>query len=133
MAISNDQVEWEILISRGETKNLDFKRPMAWDNLNRGSLTEDIAAMANTRDGGTILVGISEGEDGNAVLEGVSQEQAASFEPTKVIEFVASLFQPPVDLHIERPFRAREWVSRSSLADLGSTGSPRRDLQLEWT
>jgi energy-coupling factor transporter ATP-binding protein EcfA2 len=29
--------------------------------------------------------------------------------------------------------RAREWVSRSSLADLGSTGSPRRDLQLEWT
>lgn len=83
--------------------HVDFKGPMSWAGDARASLAEDIVAMANTRDGGLLLVGIGMSPDGSARVDGLSPDQAASFEPTKVGEYVASYFAPAVKITIERP------------------------------
>ena len=76
---------------------------MAWDQASRGSLAEDIVAMANTRGGGTLLIGVSEGEDGRPRVDGVTPEQSATFDPTQLTDFVAGYFRPAVRLRVERP------------------------------
>ncbi|MBV8757181.1 MAG: ATP-binding protein [Deltaproteobacteria bacterium] len=95
--------EWQRLIEQGETMHVDFKAAMAWDDNARVELTEDIVAMANVRDGGTILVGVAEGDDGKARVDGVTDEQSASYDPTKICDYVSTYFQPPVSLRVERP------------------------------
>jgi hypothetical protein len=95
--------EWGRLITQGETTHVDFKGPMAWDGSARGSLSKDVVAMANIRDGGVIVIGVSEVAGKSLQVDGVTEEQAATFDPTKVVEYIASRFQPPVRLQIERP------------------------------
>jgi hypothetical protein len=95
--------EWKRILSQGETMNVDFKGPMSWDGNDRASVAEDIVGMSNIRDGGLIVIGVSESSDGNLSIDGLGAEQAKSFDPTKVIDFVASYFQPSVKLRVERP------------------------------
>lgn len=103
MNISLNEEELRRIIAQGETMRVDFKAPMAWEGATRGALAEDIVAMANVRDGGVVLIGVSEGADGSPQVAGVTSDQAATFDPTKVGEYVASHFQPPPRLQIERP------------------------------
>lgn len=77
--------------------------PTSWDGSARAAIAEDIVGMTNIRDGGLIVIGVSEGSDGNLCIDGLGPEQAKSFDPTKVIDFVASCFQPLVKLRVERP------------------------------
>lgn len=99
----SDLDEWHRLIEQGETMNVDFKAAMTWEGVARAELAEDIVAMANVRNGGTILVGVAEGDDGKASVEGITDQQSASFDPTKVCDYIAGYFQPPVSVRIERP------------------------------
>lgn len=54
--------------------------------------------FANSKDGGVIVIGKSEGDDGTFSLDGVSDQQSASFETTKVATWVNNRFSPPIGL-----------------------------------
>lgn len=83
----------------GESDFVDAKGPMLWDGADTSaSLAKDIASFANSRDGGVIVIGKSEAGDGSFSYDGLSPEQAASFDTTKVGQWVNARFAPPVRL-----------------------------------
>jgi hypothetical protein len=83
----------------GENSNIDAKGPMAWDGGEASAgLTKDILALANSRDGGVIVIGKHEVQPGKFVMSGVSEPQASSFETTKVATWVNNHCSPPVSL-----------------------------------
>lgn len=87
------------LIARGEGPRVDFRSAMAFEGDHRLELTKDIVAMANTRDGGVIIIGVAQGpQTGRLTVEGVTPEQARSFDVTAVGDFVHQRSAPPVDL-----------------------------------
>lgn len=97
-------IDWEAVLKEGEKPNVDFKRPMAWDKASRVSLTKDIIAMSNARDGGILLVGPAQDVGtGTFVLQDVAAAQLATFDPTSILEFVNRRVAPPVRLHVEKP------------------------------
>jgi hypothetical protein len=97
-------MDWKQIIERGETPALDFKGPCKWEGAERARLTKAIAAMANTRDGGTVLIGVAEDRTGGKPkLAGLNPDQLASFDPTKVADYVNERFEPKVQLRIEKP------------------------------
>ena len=72
---------------------------MTWDGAaSSASLAKDIAAFANSRGGGILVIGKSELSDGTFDFTGLSQDQAKSFETTKVSAFVNSRFGPAIRL-----------------------------------
>ena len=83
----------------GENDNVDAKGPVTWDGAETSaSLAKDLMAFANSRNGGVIVIGKAEKDGGTFVLEGVSPEQAASFETTKVANWINSHCQPAMHL-----------------------------------
>jgi hypothetical protein len=83
----------------GEGVNIDAKGPMQWDGGEvSASLTKDILALANSRDGGVIVMGKEEPQPGKFVLTGMSEPQASSFETTKVATWVNNHCSPPVNV-----------------------------------
>jgi Putative DNA-binding domain len=83
----------------GESDFVDAKGPMTWDGADASaSLAKDIAAFANSRDGGVIVIGRSEANDGSFSYDGLSPDEAASFDTTKVGQWVNSRFAPPIRL-----------------------------------
>ncbi len=92
------------VIERGETANIDFKGPLEWEGDHKVELTRDIAAMANTRDGGLIIVGVEEEpETKRPRIVGLNDTQLASFDPSRIGQYVNSRFEPPVELRVEKP------------------------------
>lgn len=87
----------------GESAHIDAKGPMAWDgDETSAGLTKDILALANSRDGGVIVIGKDEPEDGKFLLTGLTEAQASSFDTTKVATWVNNHCQPPVSLVCHR-------------------------------
>src|SRR5260370_3988448 len=87
----------------GESSNIDAKGPMEWDGGEASAgLTKDILALANSRDGGVIVVGKEESQPGKFVLAGLNEAQASTFETTKVATWVNNHCQPPVSLVCNR-------------------------------
>lgn len=80
-------------LRRQEDRNFDFKAAGAFGGEFRAALTVDIAAMANTPGGGTLIVGVRK-VDGSWTPEGVSAEQLTSFDKTPVTQFVKNLLDP---------------------------------------
>src|SRR5216684_1178685 len=97
-------MDWKLLIERGETTNVEFKAACKWEGEERVRLSKAIVAMANTRDGGTLIIGIDDDRTGGKPkLAGLSPEQLASFDPTKVAEYVSGRFEPDIRLSVEKP------------------------------
>lgn len=95
-----------------ETDKIDAKRPMEWDNGPASAgLAKDIAAFANSKDGGVIVIGKSEDGSGGFILDGVSDQQASSFDTTKVANWVNQRFSPPIRLacHVY-PHQGRKFI-----------------------
>jgi predicted HTH transcriptional regulator len=86
-----------------ETPRLDFKAAMAWDVR---VFVKDLLAMANVRDGGTIIVGV---EDGTWRRQGVTAEMEQSFN----IEIMRDQIAPYADPHVQ--FGQEIVVDRSDL------------------
>lgn len=83
----------------GESDFVDAKGPTTWDGADASaSLAKDIASFANSRDGGVIVIGKSEASDGSFSYDGMTPEQAASFDTTRVGQWVNSRFAPPIRL-----------------------------------
>jgi len=87
----------------GESANIEAKGPMAWDGGEASAgLTKDILALANSRDGGVIVIGKDEPDHGKFVLTGLTEPQALSFDTTKVATWVNNHCSPPVSLVCHR-------------------------------
>lgn len=88
-----------ILTASGENGQVDSKAPTRWDGAEESAkLAKDILAFANSRDGGAIVIGKQERDDGGFELVGVSDEQAATFETTKIAQWINSRCEPSVEL-----------------------------------
>ncbi len=92
---SEDLARWIEL--SGESEFVDAKAPITWDGADASAcLAKDIAAFANSRDGGVIVIGKSENGDGSFSLVGISAEQASAFDTTKIGQWVNARFSQPI-------------------------------------
>jgi hypothetical protein len=96
--------DWSKVVYRNfESKELDYKAPCAWDENNKKACCEfvkDILALANTS-GGWLVIGVSEGANG-FVHSGLSEEQAKSFDASRVNRFVQNYADPPINARIHK-------------------------------
>lgn len=95
-------IDWTLdeLLQQGESKELDFKGPMAWDckgDKKKGccDLAKDIIAMANTH-GGKIVIGVKEAPPKNEIL-GLSDEQLKTWDTTRLNQFLAAYVSTPIN------------------------------------
>jgi hypothetical protein len=106
----------------GENRNIDAKGPMEWDGGEASAgLTKDILALANSRDGGVLVLGKSEPEKGKFEYNGLSPEQAASFDATKVATWVNNHSAPPIDVvchHHERQGKTFVVITVAEFSDI---------------
>ncbi len=83
----------------GESSHIDAKGPMKWDKCrDSAELAKDVAAFANSRDGGAVVIGKSELETGKFEYTGLTPEEAASYDTTNVARWVNNRFSPPIHL-----------------------------------
>jgi hypothetical protein len=94
-------MDWKLLIAQGETRNVELKGKIGFDSTTRVKLIKSIAAMANTRDGGRLFIGVERGPAGHHEPVGLDPSQLKSFDQTKVSEVVYKYFRPRVSLRIE--------------------------------
>jgi hypothetical protein len=90
--IKNDVVR--LIASKTESKNHDFKEKCYWnseDQDTRFKIVKDILAMANTQDGGKIIIGV---EDNSFNLIGMSKDDFESFDQTKVNQLLENYSDP---------------------------------------
>jgi hypothetical protein len=95
-----DSVIVDFINKKVETPNLDYKEGFTWSKENRDKqfeLIRDILAMANTRDGGTIILGV---KDDTRELVGVSQEIWDSFDQSSVAEMAHRYGKPKVNIQV---------------------------------
>ncbi|MFA7230717.1 MAG: ATP-binding protein [Victivallaceae bacterium] len=100
-------VDWKSIICRGvESEELDYKAAVNWHKLSRPARAKFVRhclAMANTR-GGYIVVGVGEDSAGQPSLyTGLTNEQAKSFDPTIIGNFINKYADPEIDFTLERP------------------------------
>ena len=84
----------ELLASRTENKNLDFKQGANWTTAlahEKGAVVKDILAMANTQDGGRIIFGV---RDGDFEPVGLGEEEFRSFDTTRISDFLTRYADP---------------------------------------
>ncbi len=91
--MTNHDIE-DLLESKSETPNLDYKEALIWDRSHRDGklgVTKDILAMANTQDGGRIIFGV---KDGDFEFVGLSDESYDLFDTTPVNQFLHNYADP---------------------------------------
>ncbi len=99
--------DWRSIIYRGfESEELDYKAAQNWLKLSRqgrAKFARHCMALANSN-GGYLVVGVGEDRSGRpCVYTGLSEQQARSFDPTDVGNFINRFADPAVDFDIERP------------------------------
>lgn len=101
-----------------ETQSIDFKQAADWESL-KWRITETALGMGNLRDGGVIIIGVSENGD-SWELTGISENDLRTFDVDIMIDQVNSYTSPHVNLTLAS---GRNF----SIANLASF---ERDLQL---
>jgi predicted HTH transcriptional regulator len=85
----------------GETPNVEFKGPSSWNDSNLSiKIIRTILALANTRDGGRIFIGVDNSTHG---IEGLSAEQAGSFDVTTINQRLEKFADPAISCEILKP------------------------------
>ncbi|QSH41290.1 ATP-binding protein [Lentisphaerota bacterium ZTH] len=100
-------IDWSSIVYRGvESEELDYKAAINWNRLNRtgrAKFARHCMALANTK-GGYIVVGVGEDSAGQpSLFTGLSKEQAKSFDPTMIGNFINKYADPEIDFTLERP------------------------------
>lgn len=81
-----------------EEQDVDFKESASWESL-KWRITHSALGMGNLRDGGLLIVGVSErGTMWN--LTGISEEHLTSFDPDIVASHVNAYVSPHVDVEL---------------------------------
>lgn len=76
------------IIEAGESTSIDFKGKMNWNHLttsDRLELIKDIVAMANSKDGGKIIIGVN---DKTHKIDGLSEIEMGSFDVTQLNDLI---------------------------------------------
>ena len=95
---STDELR-KIVDDAGEDDYIDAKGPIEWDGAEvSASLAKDIAAFANSRDGGFIVIGKEEPRSGVFNLVGLSDAAAETFNTTNVATWINNRFSPSIRL-----------------------------------
>ena len=93
-----DELE-QILEAGKETQNIDFKESCPW---NESTFIKDILAMANTQDGGVIVIGME--ESGQSFLrKGVQPEHKTTYVVDTIKDKVGKYADPYVFIDIHFP------------------------------
>jgi hypothetical protein len=79
-----------------ELQDIDFKESKPWDEL-KWKIIKTAIAMGNLRDGGIIIMGVSERDD-TWQLTGISQEHLKTFDVDVLTDQVNAYISPHVDL-----------------------------------
>jgi predicted HTH transcriptional regulator len=85
---------------KSEGKNLDYKQGLNWatcSNDEKAEIVKDILAMSNTQDGGRIIFGV---RDNDFEPLGMSDEESASFDQTKINDFLHKYTDPKFTCHV---------------------------------
>lgn len=97
------QSEIEALVHRkSETAHLDYKAGFEWKKENKDhqlGLIRDMMGMANTQDGGTIIVGV---KDETYDLVGVSPDILVSFDQTDIGQMLYSYSDPKLTFELQK-------------------------------
>jgi hypothetical protein len=90
------------LINNGrEERNLEFKRTMNWsDAATKAKVVKSSIAMANLRDGGTIVFGLERQADDSYIQTGMNQADYDSFKQDDVSVEVNNYADPFVELDV---------------------------------
>jgi len=81
--------------SRFEARDVDYAESQPFDVL-KWKIIEGAMAMANLRDGGFLIVGVSQ-RSVHPELQGISDEDLRTFDPDDVIEAINKYAKPPVE------------------------------------
>lgn len=99
MSVTDDLAQ---LVKRGyESKDVEYKGSMEWNESDKKAcceLIKDVLAIANTQ-GGFIIVGVSEGDD-SFHTDGLSKSQLATYESTRLANFVQKYAEPPINVTV---------------------------------
>jgi predicted HTH transcriptional regulator len=90
------------LINNGrEERNLEYKRTMNWsDAVTKVKLVKSSIAMANLRDGGTIVFGIERQPDDSYSVAGMNRADYDSFKQDDVSVEVNNYAEPFIELNV---------------------------------
>lgn len=83
-----------------ESRDLDFKESAPWGDL-KWRIARSALGMANLRDGGVIVVGVSE-RDGEWSLVGIADAHFASYNEDDLNDFVNRYASPPMRIELVR-------------------------------
>ncbi len=98
--------EFKKMIEIGyELRRIEFKAPFAWDNEElslwlREKVIRGILGLANTKDGGDIIIGIEEKDDKAIELVELTEKQIKSFNYDLIKNIVDSYASPSVEFDI---------------------------------
>jgi len=103
----NPDINWSEIIYRSiESEEIDYKAAQNWSKLSaagKAKFVRHCLAMANTK-GGYIVVGVGEDSTGKpALYTGLSDDDAKSFDPTTVGNFINKYADPQINFTVERP------------------------------
>ena len=85
-----------------ETRHLEYKESVSWDEMPiKLKITKSILGMSNTKDGGSIIIGMEEQADKSYKPLGVTATHLSSFQKTDEIkDFVSNYADPYVEFEI---------------------------------
>lgn len=89
----------DAVLSQGETRNVEIKGACGFQSDMRSHLSTSICAMANTPNGGTIVIGV---ENTTWAVQGLTAEQIASFDITKIAKYLKERLAPLPRLTVEQ-------------------------------
>jgi len=98
----NDQTFNDLIFHGREEKNLEYKSDIKWDTAEiKAKLTKTILSMCNIKDGGTIVIGVTE-KDEVFKPTGLSKENFNSFKQDDISAFVNEYADPYVEIFVKR-------------------------------
>lgn len=103
----NDQTAMDNLIARihwgMEERNLEYKQSLNWDTPEtKAKLTKSVLAMANLRDGGSIIIGVGRRPDDSYVAEGMNKIDFDSFVQDHVAAHINEYADPYVEVTLTK-------------------------------
>ena len=92
----------DLIRRKSETAHLDYKAGFEWKKDNKDlqlGLLRDMMAMANSQDGGTIILGV---EDGTYNLVGISRATMESLDQTNIGQMLYSYSEPKLNFELQK-------------------------------
>lgn len=96
--VEADQVIISILENTRESRGVEFKPSLPWNDINQQIQLQDIIksilGMSNVRDGGKIILGVKQNSDKTFSLEGMKQEDLETYDSDKIYQDVRNFGSP---------------------------------------